>query len=199
VPGGVAGSTIAVAAGPSSSAIASPMTSEPSGPWRVITPPQSNRGALVRLTVWNMDTPDDDRIPEDLREVARSIRESRTEPTPLRLDELKMRALRQAERSTRDRLFGDVTARWRKKLVATILALGLMLSSGTGLVVAAQTLGSSKKPKLNFAAVKQEVQTPEKDASKSQYCPPSKHDDSDSDTARDRDSDSDCDGTDSDD
>jgi hypothetical protein len=141
----------------------------------------------------------DDRLPDDLRDVADSIRECRTEPTPLRLDELKMRARRQAERSAHGGFLRGAPARWRKKIVAAILALGLMLSSGTGVVVAAQSLGSSTKPKFSFKALKNKVQKPKKDSSKSQYCPPSKHDDSDSDSARDRDSDSDCDDSDSDD
>jgi hypothetical protein len=146
-----------------------------------------------------MNPRDDDHLPDDLRDVAESIRESRTQATPLRMDELKVRARRQAERSSPGGFFGGAAARWRKKVVATILALGLMLSSGTGVVVAAQSLGSSTKPKFSFKGLKKKVQKSKKDASKTQYCPPSKHDDSDSDSARDRDSDSDCDDTDSDD
>jgi hypothetical protein len=140
---------------------------------------------------------DDDHLPEDLREIADGIRESRYEPSPLELDELKQRARRQAERGPRP------IASWRRKLVAAILALGLMFSSGAGVVVAAQSLG--KKPgkqklklKGSVKGMKAKLGKSKKDASKSQYCPPTKHDDSDSDSARDRDSDSDCDNTDSD-
>ena len=141
-----------------------------------------------------MGARDDDHLPDELREIADGIRESRLEPTPLELDELKRRARRQAERGS-----GSILA-WRKKLIAAILALGLMFSSGAGVVVAAQSLGKkSGKQKLGFKGLKAKVKKPKKDASKSQYCPPTKHDDSDSDSPRDRDSDSDCDNTDSDD
>jgi hypothetical protein len=136
---------------------------------------------------------DDDQLPDDLREIADGIRESRYEPSPLELDELKRRARRQAERVSRP------IAAWRRKLVAAILALGLMFSSGAGVVVAAQSIGKkSGKQKLGFKGLKAKVKRSKKDASKSQYCPPTKHDDSDSDSARDRDTDSDCDNTDSD-
>jgi hypothetical protein len=134
-----------------------------------------------------MSPRNDDRLPDDLRDVADTLRESRTEPTPLRLDELKMRARRQAEHRT-----GGVAARWRKKLVATILALGLMLTSGTGVVVAAQSLGSATEPTFSFEALKEEVENPEKDASKSQYCPPIEDDDDDHDDDDD-DDDDECD------
>jgi hypothetical protein len=133
----------------------------------------------------------DDQLPEDLRDIADGIRESRTEASPLQLDELKQRARRQAERAA------GAPARWRRKLIATILALGLMFTSTTGVVVAAKSLGTSKKPKVSFKGLKKKVSKPKKDSSKSQYCPPSKHDDSDSDSNRDRDSDSDCDDSDS--
>lgn len=139
-----------------------------------------------------MDRRDDDRLPDELREIADGIRESRTEASPLQLDELKQRARRQAERG------GDAASRWRRKLIATILALGLMLSTTTGVVVAGQSLGRSSEPKFSWQAFLTKFQEPKKDSSKSQYCPPTKHDDSDSDTARDRDRDSDCDSTDSD-
>jgi hypothetical protein len=131
-----------------------------------------------------MSPRNDDRVPEDLRDVADTIRESRTEPTPLRLEELKMRARRQAEHRT-----GGAAMRWRKKLVATILALGLMLTSGTGVVVAAQSLGSNTEPTFSFEALREEIENPEKDASKSQYCPPIEDDDEDDDDDDDDDED----------
>jgi hypothetical protein len=137
-----------------------------------------------------MSPRDDDHLPDELRDIADGIRESRHEPTPLELDELKRRARRQAERGS-----GSILV-WRKKLIAAILALGLMFSSGAGVVVAAQSIGKkSGKQKLGFKGLKKK----KKDASKSQYCNPTQHDDSDSDSARDRDSDSDCDSSDSDD
>jgi hypothetical protein len=136
---------------------------------------------------------DDDRLPSELREIADEIRESRHEPTALELDELKRRARRKAE----GRRSG--IAPWRKRVLAGLLALGLMLSSATGVVVAGQSLG--KKPgkgKPNFDKLGAKLKKPKKDASESQYCPSTRHDDSDSDSARDRDSDSDCDDSDSD-
>jgi hypothetical protein len=140
-----------------------------------------------------MGVRDDDHLPDDLREIADGIRKSRIEPTPLELDELKRRARRQAERDP-----SSILA-WRRKLIAAILALGLMVSSGAGVVVAAQSIGKkSGKQKLSLKGMKAKVKKPKKDASQSQYCPPSKHDDSDSDSARDRDTDSDCDNSDSD-
>jgi hypothetical protein len=129
---------------------------------------------------------------DELREIADAIREARLQPTPLELDELKRRARRQAE----DRR--GAAAPWRKRLLAGVLALGLMLTSATGVVVAGQSVGKKAgkgKPDFNFAS---KFKKPKKDASESQYCPPTRHDDSDSDSSRDRDSDSDCDGSDSD-
>jgi hypothetical protein len=77
-----------------------------------------------------------------------------------------------------------------------------MLTSTTGVVVAAGSLGSNEDPELAWEALTESLRDPDKDSSKSQYCPPEEHDDSDSDTARDRDrdsdSDSDCDDSDSD-
>lgn len=140
-----------------------------------------------------MGVRDDDHLPDELREIADGIRESRIEPTPLELDELRRRVRRQTEHRS-----GSIIA-WRKKLIAAILALGLMFSSGAGVVVAAQSLGKkSGKQKLGLKGLKAKVTKPKKDASQSQYCPPTQHDDSDSDSARDRDSDSDCDDSDSD-
>jgi hypothetical protein len=141
-----------------------------------------------------MSPRNDDRLPDDLRDVADTIRESRTERTPLDLEELKMRARRQAEHR-----MGGAATRWRKKLVATILALGLMLTSGTGVVVAAQSLGSTSTPKFSFEALKEKVKKPKKDASKSQYCSPTDDDDDDDDRDDDDDDDDDDDRDDDDD
>jgi hypothetical protein len=51
-----------------------------------------------------MGAHDRDHLPNDLREIADGIRESRIEPTPLQLDGLKQRARRQAERRRPARL-----------------------------------------------------------------------------------------------
>jgi hypothetical protein len=140
-----------------------------------------------------MDRFEDDHLPEELRELEAGLRGSRTEPTAMQLDELKLRAMRQAERRQRGGLAGLV-ARWRSRVVAAVLAIGLMVSTSTGLVVAASgKRPSALSPKKMVAAAKK----PSKDSSGQQYCQASRDDDSDSDSARDRDSDSDCDGSDS--
>ena len=77
-----------------------------------------------------MDRRDDERVPDELKEAAEWMREARTEPTPLQLDELKQRAHRQAARR------GGSGARWRIRAVTTLLVGGLMMTSATGVVLA---------------------------------------------------------------
>jgi hypothetical protein len=140
-----------------------------------------------------MDRPDHDHLPEELRELEAGLRASRTEPTALQLDELKLRAMRAAERRQRGGLPG-LAARWRSRVVAALLAIGLMATTSTGLVIAA----SGKRPSaLTPRKMIANAQTPSRDASAQQYCQAGRDDDSDSDTARDRDSNSDCDASDS--
>jgi hypothetical protein len=141
-----------------------------------------------------MERRDDEHLPEDLREAAKAMRDARTEPTPLQLDEIKLRAMSQADRDDNVGLFGSLAGAWRRKAIALLLAVGVMFTSASGVVVASSSLGSKGKGKYDF---KKKWTKPKKDSSHSQYCPPSKHDGSDSDTKNDSDPQSDCDNSDS--
>ena len=90
----------------------------------------------------------DEQLPDELSEAAEWMRESRTETTPLRLDELKQRAQRQAARRQDAGILGGMAARWRVRVVTTFMVLGLMLTSLTGVVLATGGVG---KPKSNVA------------------------------------------------
>ena len=115
-----------------------------------------------------MDRRDDERVPDELKEAAEWMREARTEPTPLQLDELKQRAHRQAARR------GGSGARWRIRAVTTLLVGGLMMTSLTGVVLATGGTGSSSG--LNsLLQLLSNWTKPDKDPSHSQYCPPKPH------------------------
>ena len=115
-----------------------------------------------------MDRRDDERVPDELKEAAEWMREARTEPTPLQLDELKQRAHRQAARR------GGSGARWRIRAVTTLLVGGLMMTSLTGVVLATGGTGSSSFLNSLYELF-QHWNKPDKDPSHSQYCPPKPH------------------------
>ena len=115
-----------------------------------------------------MDRRDDERVPDELKEAAEWMREARTEPTPLQLDELKQRAHRQAARR------GGSGARWRIRAVTTLLVGGLMMTSLTGVVLATGGIGSSSVLNSLYELF-QHWNKPDKDPSHSQYCPPKPH------------------------
>jgi len=80
----------------------------------------------------------DDQLPDDVREIAKRLSASRATFTALELDELRQRVQRRAERAPRNRgWLARVHARW----VAVLLATGLALSSGAGVVIACESVG----------------------------------------------------------
>ena len=82
--------------------------------------------------------PFDDQLPEDLRDIAERLTEARATFSPLELDALNGRLRRRFERSPRSRRFA---AGLRMKSVAGLGALGLMLTSGAGVVIASSEIG----------------------------------------------------------
>jgi hypothetical protein len=86
----------------------------------------------------------DDRLPEDLdslRDVAEQLVQARAAFTPLELDELRGRIERRVVRAPRAKRFVN---RLRLNSIAGMAALGLMLSSGAGVVIAATSFGDSQ-------------------------------------------------------
>jgi hypothetical protein len=75
-------------------------------------------------------------LPDELRLVAARLRTGRHGADPLELDELKRRAMAQAERSVRAR--GGRVAGARSRLVTVMLVLGVVLSGGSASVIAGQ-------------------------------------------------------------
>jgi hypothetical protein len=122
-----------------------------------------------------MDRHNDKRLPDELTETADWMRECRTEPTSLRLDELKQRAHRQAVRRRNLGILGGLATRWRIRAVTSLLVLGLMMSSLTGVVLATGGFGSSSAVNSGLHQLLQMLTKPKKDPSTSQYCKPSSH------------------------
>jgi hypothetical protein len=81
----------------------------------------------------------DDHSQDELRDLARRLRESRATFTPLELDEMQMRLERRMQRPAARRR--GIVSRLRMSSVAGLAALGLMLTSGVGAVFAAGALG----------------------------------------------------------
>jgi hypothetical protein len=77
-----------------------------------------------------MTNPNEDRLPADLQDVVERLRDRRPAPTALELDEIKLRAMRQA--SSRHGK-GMVM---RSKLTSVVLAVALMGTGGTAAVIA---------------------------------------------------------------
>ncbi len=80
----------------------------------------------------------DDQLPDDVRDIAERLSASRATFTPLELDELRQRVQQRAQRAPGRRgLAGRMHARW----VAVLLAAGLLLTSGAGVVIACESVG----------------------------------------------------------
>jgi len=80
----------------------------------------------------------DDQLPDDVRDIAERLSMSRATFTPLELDELRHRLQKRAQRApSRRGLLGRMHAKW----VAVLLAAGLLLSSGAGVVIACESVG----------------------------------------------------------
>lgn len=91
---------------------------------------------------------DQDRQPEDLEEVARRLRNARTDASALELDQIKVRAMRQAAATPRDRGTNPMRSRFAALTSAAVLAV----AGGTTFAIAKST--SSGKSD-NSAADKQ--------------------------------------------
>ena len=75
---------------------------------------------------------DDNKLPEDLRDVVRRLREERVAPSAWELDELKLRAMTRARvRSSRTK--GRLTM--KSRVLVALVTVGLM-AAGTGGVIA---------------------------------------------------------------
>jgi len=82
----------------------------------------------------------DDNLPDDLLDIAERLREERAAFTPYELDSLRGRL---ATRMGRPQRRGRLTT-MRAKSLAGLAAIGLMLTSGTGVVIAASALGGGR-------------------------------------------------------
>ncbi|HEY3020182.1 MAG TPA: hypothetical protein VGJ32_08320 [Solirubrobacteraceae bacterium] len=81
-----------------------------------------------------------DDIPDDLRPVAAWLRDERPAPSPLELDQIKLRARAKADR--RARIQGRKMK--LKSLLATVLAAGLVAGGAGGVMAASGTFTSHK-------------------------------------------------------
>lgn len=79
----------------------------------------------------------DEHLPEDVRDIAEQLTEARATFSPLELDELHSRIHRRLTRPSKRRGMRGL----RRTSLAGILAAALMLSSGTGVVIAAGYFG----------------------------------------------------------
>jgi hypothetical protein len=84
-----------------------------------------------------MTNPNEDRLPADLQDVVERLRDRRPAPTALELDQIKLRAMRQA--SSRQGK-GMVM---RSKLTSVVLAVALMATGGTAAVIAGSNGGGN--------------------------------------------------------
>jgi hypothetical protein len=94
----------------------------------------------------------DSQLPEDLRDIAERLSAARVTPSRFELDELYQRVYVRFERGGspwRGRRFAGVL---RMNLVAAVLTLGLVLTSGVGVVLASEWFGggSNTYQDVNF-------------------------------------------------
>src|ERR1035441_10315580 len=82
-----------------------------------------------------------DDLPEDLRDIAARLSAARVNPSPLELDELRRRVHGRAGRAARSPQRGGFARVLRMNVVAAMLTVGLVLSSGVGIVFACTALG----------------------------------------------------------
>ena len=81
---------------------------------------------------------DDNRLPDELQDVAARLRELRQEPSALELDRIKTRAM---ARSRASRTKGSVM---KHRLIVAVCSLGLMAGGTTGVIAAAGGNGNGK-------------------------------------------------------
>jgi uncharacterized repeat protein (TIGR02543 family) len=80
-----------------------------------------------------------DELPEDIRDIAARLSAARANPTPLELDELRRRVHGRAARAPQGRGLRQVL---RNRFVAVMLTMGLVFSSGVGVVLACSSVSS---------------------------------------------------------
>jgi uncharacterized repeat protein (TIGR02543 family) len=85
----------------------------------------------------------DDRFPEDLRDIAARLSAARETPSPLELDELHQRVHARARGGRRSTQRRGLAGTLRTNFVAVALTLGLMSTSGVGVVLASGSFGGS--------------------------------------------------------
>jgi hypothetical protein len=87
---------------------------------------------LVRIRLWiRMKwTRKQDRLPAELQDTAERLRDQRPSPTALELDEIKLRAIRQASSRQGKGMM------MRSKLISVGLAIGALTTGGTAAVIA---------------------------------------------------------------
>jgi len=83
----------------------------------------------------------DDQLPEDLRDIAARLSAARATPTALELDELRRRVHARVGRAGRSPQRHGFAGALRTKLVAVLLTMGLVLTSGAGVVLASESFG----------------------------------------------------------
>lgn len=84
----------------------------------------------------------DDQLPDDVRDIAERLSASRATFTPLELDALRQRVQMRVKRAPARR---GMVARMRARWVAVLLAAGLTLSSGAGVVLACTSIGGGSQ------------------------------------------------------
>jgi len=94
----------------------------------------------------------DSQLPEDLRDIAERLSAARVTPSRFELDELYQRVYARFERGESPWRRGRFAAVLRMNLVASVLTLGLVLTSGVGVVLASEWFGggSNTYQDVNF-------------------------------------------------
>jgi hypothetical protein len=80
-------------------------------------------------------------LPEDLRDIAARLSAARVTPSRLELDDLCRRVYARVERAEGSPRRGRLVGRLRMNFAAVMLTLGLVLTSGAGVVLASGSLG----------------------------------------------------------
>ena len=83
----------------------------------------------------------DGQLPEDLRDIAERLLAARATPSPLELDELRRRVLGRVEPGRSSPQRGRFARVLRVNVVAAVLTVGLVLTSGVGVVLASEWFG----------------------------------------------------------
>ena len=83
----------------------------------------------------------DGQLPEDLRDIAERLSAARETPTPFELDELCRNVYWRVARGGNSERRGRFVPRMRTNLVAAALTVGLVLTSGVGVVLADEWFG----------------------------------------------------------